>query len=347
MYLLGVRAALRARQARQHGSLSTSTRHRAYRDMWAGAARAVGAELTDLGRGFCELRRSGYVTLVHGQLTCLDDPVAMRLADDKYLARRQFTEAGISVPDSVRCELGDLTAAAELLTEFGVCVVKPAAGTAGGDGVTGGVRTWGELCRAALRAGRFGDELLVERQVGGLLHRLLLLDGELLDVVVDRPAHVTGDGESTVARLIDLENDRRVVLDGRGGLELIDVNLDVILALQVADLSLSSVPPAGQCVRVRTVTNDRGPLDSRTYRDAVHSDVLGQARSAAASVGLRLAGVDVVASRIDQPLTTTGGALLEVNAAPGVLRHYLVAEPRMATRVAEPILQRLLSERSR
>jgi cyanophycin synthetase len=59
-------------------------------------------------------------------------------------------------------------------------------------------------------------------------------------------------------------------------------------------------------------------------------------------VGLRLAGVDLVAPSLDGSLAETGGVVLEVNCTPGLHHHYLVADPEGATRVAVPILERLL-----
>ena len=64
--------------------------------------------------------------------------------------------------------------------------------------------------------------------------------------------------------------------------------------------------------------------------------------AAAACVGLRLAGVDLVTPSLEGSLAETGGVVLEVNCTPGLHHHYLVAEPDRATRVAVPILRRLL-----
>jgi len=281
---------------------------------------------------------------VMGQMTPLDDPVAMRLAGDKGVGLRLLAQAGVPVPDSLPFSLWDLGPAYAMLASGGRFVVKPAEGTAGGDGVTGGVRSREDLQRAAVRAGLFGEQLLLERQVEGLVHRLLVLDGQLLDVVVDRPAHLVGDGRSTVQELLDDENDKRVAARGQAGLELLALDLDLLLALRDSGVTLASVPPAGVEVRVRTVTNDRRPVDSRSCTSVVDDDVVRQAVAAVSTFGLRLAGVDVVAQRIDKPLHATDGVVLEVNAAPGLHRHYQVANPLQATRVADVLLELLLTE---
>ncbi len=64
--------------------------------------------------------------------------------------------------------------------------------------------------------------------------------------------------------------------------------------------------------------------------------------AAAKVTGLTLAGVDIVTTDLRSGLATVGGALLEVNAIPGLHHHYLVSDPANAQRVAVPLLQRLL-----
>jgi len=186
--------------------------------------------------------------------------------------------------------------------------------------------------------------MLAERQAPGLVHRFLLLDGEVLDVVVDRPPHLARDGHFTVEELVVAENACRLAAMGEQGLELLGLDADLVLALRAEGLALGSVLPVGSAARVKSVTNDRGPRDSLTYRGAVHAAVLEQVRVAVAAIGLRLAGVDVVAPGIDRRLEQTGGVVLEVNGTPGIHRHYQVADRVRATRVAEPILERALED---
>ena len=59
-------------------------------------------------------------------------------------------------------------------------------------------------------------------------------------------------------------------------------------------------------------------------------------------VGLRVAGVDLIAPALDRSLAESGGVVLEVNGEPGLHHHYHVADPRQATPVAVPLLERAL-----
>lgn len=333
----------RLRDARRFAGLGEEARNAVYEYIWSEAASAVGATVETIGPGLFELRRGSARTRVFQQTVGLDDPVTLRMALDKSLSHRLLVEAGVTVPEHLEFGFGDQgPALAFLAAADHACVVKPAAGTGGGHGITAGVACAAELRRASLHAAQKTDRLLIERQAAGDVYRLLLLEGELLDVVRSRPARLTGDGRSTIADLMRTENRRRVAARGAAGLARLGIDLDLVLTLERAGLSLSSVPAAGRSIAIHTITNDCGAAQCETYGGPVADRVLVEARAAAEAVGLKLAGVDVIAIDPGRPLYEVGGVVNEVNGSPGLHHHYLVAEPERATRVAGPILERLL-----
>jgi len=198
------------------------------------------------------------------------------------------------------------------------------------------------LLRACLRAARFSERLLIERQAPGPVYRLLFLDGELIDVIRHLPPRLEGDGRSSVEDLIRAENDRRRAARGAAGLSLLDVGLDTVFTLERQGLALSSVVDDGEEVTIQTVTNDNRVEDTATVGQALDEELMGAARRAAAAVGLRLAGVDVITPHAAVPLGRAGGVVAEVNGTPGIHHHYHVTDPREATLVAVPILERAL-----
>jgi D-alanine-D-alanine ligase-like ATP-grasp enzyme len=224
----------------------------------------------------------------------------------------------------------------------GRCVVKPAVGTSGGLGVTVGVETPAQLERALLFASRYSPRVLVEHHVSGSMYRLLFLDDWLLDIVRRDPPQVTGDGRSTVAQLISQENRRRLAAGARR--ELLRMDLECLFELGRAGLRPGSVVPAGTAVTVKCATSQGGGADSETVREAPSGVLIDEARAAVEAVGLRLAGVDLITGDLRSRLAEAGGAIVEVNGTPGLDYHYDVADPVRATRVAIPLLRRLLSE---
>jgi cyanophycin synthetase len=338
----GVGYALRRRaelaRERQTGRAALE---RFYRDVWASAAGELGAQVSELEGGFLEIRRGEVAARVWRQLSALDDAVSLKVALDKTLVHGLLAARGVHVPDHLEFSRANLGPALRFIAESGPgqFVVKPADGGRGGAGVTGGVRTEVDLARAALSAGRLDSRLLIERQVPGDMHRLLFCDGELLDAVVRLAPHVTGDGRSSVLELIARENERRL----QAGLaqSLITVDLDCILALAAATRTPRSVPAPGERVQVKSASSENAEHENRTIR-SWSEDLVSECAEAVRAVGLRLAGVDVVTPDLDRPLAETGGAIIEVNGTPGFQYHHVVAKPENATRIAVPILERVL-----
>ncbi|HEX2039065.1 MAG TPA: hypothetical protein VHF47_04940 [Acidimicrobiales bacterium] len=319
---------LRAGVRRGADVVEVPGRHELYRELWE----RTGAAVEDLGSGFLALRRDGRRVVVHDNQVPLDDPVTLALAADKAQSRALLEAAGLAVPRQATCAVDGLGPAMRFLAEAGgPVVVKPAAGTGAGLGVTCGVRTADELRRAAVRAARWGRSLVVEDQAEGDELRVLVLDGRVLGAVRRRPPRVVGDGRSTVAALVAVENARRVAARGRLGLWLLSLDLDAVLALDRQGLSPRSVPEAGRVVEIGATANENGPADNETAE--VPAAVEAAARAASAAVGLRLASVELV-----------GGSIVEVNGTPGLHYHTQVADPAGAVDVFGPVLDTLFAQ---
>jgi D-alanine-D-alanine ligase-like ATP-grasp enzyme len=339
----GLRYALhRRREQAREEKVGTRALVSFYRDAWAEAADEHGAELVEMEDGFLEIRRGGTTTRVWRQLSALDEAVSLRLALDKTVVHKLLTARGIPVPGYVEFGHTDLGSALDFMktgSEGAASVVKPASGGRGGAAVTGCVRSQVDLARAVLSAARLNDRVLIERQIPGDMYRLLFLDGELVDVVLRLTPHVTGDGQASIAELIVRENERR--LEAARPQALITIDLDCIFTLAASGLTPRSVPQAGERVQVKSASSENAEEENHTIR-AYAQEVIDQSAEAVRAVGLRLAGVDVVTPDINRPLADAGGAIIEVNGTPGFQYHYVVADRARATRVAIPVLERVL-----
>jgi cyanophycin synthetase len=121
--------------------------------------------------------------------------------------------------------------------------------------------------------------------------------------------------------------------------------LDTVFTLEAAGLSLSSVPAAGEPVIVKTVINENGPENNESLPLHEVSDALvADVTRAAESIGVRLAGVDVITPDCQQALGAAGGVILEVNATPGLHYHYEIRNPHEGVPVHVPILQALFRD---
>lgn len=333
----------RVQETRRLGDLGEEARNGVYRRIWSEAAGALGASFCDMGDGFYRVERDGASTRVWQQVTALDDTVTLRLALAKPVVHRALTDAGVPVPPHLEFDFRKPAPALRFLDDGWMpCVVKPARGTGGGAGITAGVRTRTDFMRARLLASRFDSRLLIERQAQGPVHRLLFLDGELIDVVRHRAPRVIGDGRATIEELVAGENERRRAADGEEGLSLVRIDLDAVLTLARAGLKLSSVPARDEAIVLKAVTNDNRLEDRERYAGPLAGELATAARTAVVALGLRLAGVDVITPDPSRALRDTGGVITDVNGTPGIHHHYLIADRASIVPVAVPILARLL-----
>jgi cyanophycin synthetase len=203
-------------------------------------------------------------------------------------------------------------------------VVKPLDGNHG-RGVSTNLVTREEVEAAYHIAMNEGSDVIVERFVPGDEHRLLVVGGKLVAAARGEALWITGDGKSTVEQLIDthINSDPRrgETEDFPLNLVLLHVDHNIRLGLERQGYSGESVPPEGK--RLLVARNGNVAFD---ITDKVHPEVAAAASLAARIVGLDIAGVDLVAEDISRPLEEQGGAIVEVNAGPGLLMHLKPAD---------------------
>ncbi len=240
------------------------------------------------------------------------------ISSDKDLTKGLLRSCGVPVPEGrIAATPADAWEAAQ---DIGIpVVVKPSDGNHG-RGVSTDLKTREEIEAAWHLADAEGSEVIVERFIRGNEHRLLVVGGKLVACARGEIAEVVGDGKSTIAQLIDSQ----INTDPRRGLTeefplnkvLLDEDPAVVLELTRQGLTQESVPAAG-----RTVLIQRNGNVAFDVTDDVHPDVAAAASLAARIVNLDIAGVDLVAEDISRPLDQQGGAIVEVNAGPGLLMH--------------------------
>jgi len=253
--------------------------------------------------------------------------IAESIASDKNLTKSLLQACGVPVPEGrIVKSPEDAWDAAE---EIGLpVVVKPVDGNHG-RGVTTELMHRKEIEAAYTLALGEGSDVIVERFIKGNEHRMLVVAGKLVAAARGETASVVGDGRSTVKELIDsqLNTDPRRGTTENHPLNLVfqDGETAVRLELERQGFSPDSIPPAGKEVLIQR--NGNVAFD---VTDLVHPSVAATVSLAARIVGLDIAGVDLVAEDISRPLDEQRGAIVEVNAGPGLLMHLKPAngEPR-------------------
>ncbi|MFT3719433.1 cyanophycin synthetase [Pseudorhodoferax sp.] len=266
--------------------------------------------------------------------------IAEGIARDKDLTKRLLASCGVPVPEG---RVADSPADAwEAAQDIGLPVAVKPSDANHARGVSLDLSERADVEKAYGIADAEGSEVIVERYIRGDEHRLLVVGGKVVAAARGASLHVTGDGRQTVAQLIDsqLNSDPRRGDAEEFPLETICLAKDGVmrLLLERQGLTGDAVPAAGRRVLVQRTGNVA--IDCT---DEVHPEVAHAATLAARVVGLDIAGIDLVAEDIARPLQAQGGAIVEVNAGPGLLMHLKPAEgaPRP---VGQAIVDHLFAE---
>jgi cyanophycin synthetase len=248
--------------------------------------------------------------------------MAIDIADDKEQTRQLLRDVGIPAPQGSVASSAD--AAARLAGRIGYpVVVKPLNGNHGrGVGVQlecdEAVRAHFPIARHESR----GGSVIVEQMVRGRDYRVLVVNGEVVAAAERVPAHVVGDGTHSVADLVALANANP--LRGIGHekpLTRIVVDEQAIETLGLQGLSLDQVPEADQWVQLKGTANMSTGGTAIDCTDLIHPDNVEIALEAALVVGLDVAGIDFITPDISRSVHEVGGAIVEINAAPGFRMH--------------------------
>ncbi|MBD8566258.1 cyanophycin synthetase [Oxalobacteraceae sp. CFBP 8763] len=267
--------------------------------------------------------------------------IAEGIASDKDMTKNLLASCGVPVPEGAIARSAD--AAWEEAADIGLPVVVKPIDANHGRGVSLNLNTEAEVRAAYVIASEEGESrsVLVERFITGSEHRLLVVGRKVVAVARGESLWVTGDGRQNVAELCDSQ----INIDPRRG-ESEEFPLSPVeprkseenqLQLKRQGLTPDTVPPAGQKVLIQMNGN---VADDVT--DQLHPEVAHAAALAARIVGLDIAGIDLVCEDISRPLLEQRGAIIEVNASPGLLAHTKPASGT-ARNVGKDIIEHLFA----
>lgn len=290
--------------------------------------------LVQLGQGVHAKR-------IRATMTSATSAIAVDIASDKDLTTSLLGAAGLPVPKQEMMRTADAAVRAAERIGYPV-VLKPLDGNHGRGVILDNedeadVRAAFEVASAESRRGL----ILVESQIVGRDYRCLIIDGRVAAIAERVPASVTGDGTATVEQLVDTANaDPRRGVGHEKVLTRIKVDDAAVVLVREQGFEMTDVPPEGLQVKLALTGNmsTGGISIDRTFE--AHPENVEIAEEAARMVGLDIAGIDFICPDITEPVRETGGAICEVNAAPGFRMHThpTIGEPQF---IAKPVVDML------
>jgi cyanophycin synthetase len=276
---------------------------------------------------------------IQATMTDRTSALGVEIADEKFRTKRLLAQNGIPTPaGSVQTSLEEAVGFAD---EIGYPVaVKPDVGNHG-RGITSRVSNPLELESAFASAAAICASVIVEKSLNGHDFRALVIDGKLVAAARREPAHVIGDGSSSIGELIEMINsDPRRGMGHERVLTRINVDSMTERLLSQGGFAMFDVLPGGQRLNLKSTANLSTGGTATDVTEEVHEDVRLMCERISRLVGMDCLGIDIVATSLDLPLDPHSSGVVEVNAAPGFRMHLEPTEGRPRD-VAAPFVEML------
>ena len=219
-------------------------------------------------------------------------------------------------------------------------VFKPLDGNHG-KGASINVKTMEQAISAFEHAKKYSRKIIVEKCISGFDFRVLVINHKFIAAALREPAHVVGDGISTIQQLIAKENsDPRRGYGHENVLTEISIDKETYDQLAKHNYTLDTILKSAEVCYLKGTANLSTGGTSEDVTDIVHPHNIFICERISRIIGLDICGIDIMASNLSEPLEISGGVILEVNAAPG-FRMHLAPAKGLPRNVAAPVIDML------
>ena len=280
---------------------------------------------------------------IQATVTSETSSIGVELACDKEDTKYLLEQAEVEVPK------GDIISRESSLEE--ACryigyplVIKPVDGNHG-RGITVDINSYEHALEGFKAAKEVSRRVIVEKYITGEDYRLLVINNRFVAAAKRTPAHVVGDGKSTIEELV-----AEVNTDPRRGYG----HEKVLTAITINDLTKTIISDAGytptsilnkdEMLILKDTANLSTGGTAEDVTDIVHPANVSMAERISKIIDLDICGIDIMTTDISKPLSETGGAVLEVNAGPG-FRMHLAPTTGLPRNVAAPVVDKLFPQK--
>jgi cyanophycin synthetase len=287
----------------------------------------------------CQLGYGANQKRIQATVTSETSSIGVELACNKEDTKYLLEQAHVPVPrgEIIRRE----SSLEETCKYVGFpLVVKPVDGNHG-RGITVNINSYEDALTAFRAAKNVSNSIIIEKYITGVDYRLLVINHKLVAAALRTPAHVIGDGISTIKQLIDeVNSDPRRGFGHEKVLTQITVNDLTMGLIEAKGYTLETIIQKGEILVLKDTANLSTGGTAEDVTDFVHPANISMAERISRIIDLDICGIDIMTTDITKPLKETGGAVLEVNAGPG-FRMHLAPAKGLPRNVAAPVIDKL------
>lgn len=288
-----------------------------------------------LGYGKAQQRIAATIT---SQTNC----IAVDIAGNKELTKQLLTQAHIPTPKG--CVINTVEKLNEAIAFTGFPIVVKPLNANQGKGATTNICNAEQAVISFEKAQQFCEQVIVEKCIQGFDFRILVVANKVIAAAQRTPAAITGDGYHTIKELIEKVNTHQQRGEGHESpLTTIKIDDDTFTMLSKSGYTVDSVLPAGKEVWLKSTANLSTGGTATDVTAKIHPANIALFERTARVVGLDVCGIDIMAPDLSSPIKENGGAIIEINAAPG-LRMHLQPSSGKGINVAAPIIDMLFKE---
>jgi cyanophycin synthetase len=296
---------------------------------------------------FIRLNKESLIQLGYGKnqvrfratMTDKTSSIAVDLASNKDETKRMLQESAIPVAKGMCISAEEQVK--EVIDSVGFPLVfKPLDGNHG-KGASINVKTEAEAIAAFHHAKQYSRRIIAEKFISGFDFRVLVINHRFIAAALREPAHIIGNGTSSIQELIDTENkDPRRGYGHENVLTEISIDKETLDELAKRAYTLETVLPKDEKCYLKGTANLSTGGTSTDVTDIMHPSNIFICERISRVIGLDICGIDIMAVNLSEPLESTGGVVLEVNAAPG-FRMHLAPANGLPRNVAAPVIDML------
>lgn len=276
----------------------------------------LGIDFYHLGSGIYQLGWGINSIKLDKSTNQYDSAMGMKISKNKVFSAKLIEKSGYPSPTHFICKSYENAIKAAMQLKYPV-VIKPA-DLDRGEGVFVDINSEIELKKAFEEAYNLSKskQILVEKQVKGTCHRLLMIGKQMLYCIKRNPVSLNGNGINTVDELIDefnLSEMQKAFWDQK---TFINKDAITLQSIKKSGYSLTDVPVRNSLITTKPIESTLwgGNPENVTYN--VHKDNIAMAQDLMDIFELDICGIDLITEDISRPWYENQAIVNEINYSP-------------------------------